>query len=336
MQQFEITTNEAGQRFDKYLHKLMPGAPASFFYKMLRKKNIVLNGKKAEGKEKLNIGDKVSLFLSQETFERFRGECKQDEYVSAYHNLDGIQVLFENEHMALLHKPAGILSQKAKPEDYSVNEWFIGYLLAQKTILAESLETYKPSICNRLDRNTSGIVICAKTLAAGQELSGLIAERKIRKFYRLFVKGTIKEPAELEGYLVKDHYKNKVKIVSGKEAEMLSLTKEEKTSYIQTRYEPIQKLTDMTYLEVELLTGKTHQIRAHLASAGYPLLGDYKYGNKEWNDYYQKKYGIKSQLLHAYRLEIPPNGLLLDGNGLSVTDKEPVLFQKLLHENDRK
>lgn len=334
MQQFEITTNEAGQRFDKYLHKLMPGAPASFFYKMLRKKNIVLNGKKAEGKEKLNIGDKVSLFLAQETFEGFRGKSKQDEYASAYQKLSGIFVLFENEHMALLHKPVGILSQKAKQDDYSVNEWFIGYLLSQKTISEESLGTYKPSICNRLDRNTSGIVICAKTLAAGQELSKLIAERKVRKFYRLFVKGTIKEPAEIEGYLVKDYKKNKVRIVSMKDTDKISLTNEEKASYIQTRYEPIQNLADITYLEVELLTGKTHQIRAHLASLGHPLIGDYKYGNKELNDYYQKKYGIRSQLLHAYRLEFPKNGILPDEKGLSVTDKEPALFKKILHEND--
>ncbi len=330
MQRFEITENEAGQRFDKYLHKLMPGAPTSFFYKMLRKKNIVLNGKKAEGKEKLALGDTVSLFLSQETFEGFCNNSKADEYTLAYGELKGIRVVFENEQMVLLHKPAGVLSQKAKPEDFSLNEWFIGYLLSQKTISAESLKTYKPAVCNRLDRNTSGLVICAKTLAASQELSKLIAERKIRKFYRLFVKGTIKETATVEGFLVKNHGKNKVKIVSEKEAQSLSLTQEEKASYIQTRYEPIRGFLDRTYLEVELFTGKTHQIRAHLASIGHPLLGDYKYGNKEFNDYYQKRYGVKNQLLHAYRLEFPENKLLFSGKELCITDEEPAVFHKLL------
>lgn len=323
MQQFEITANEAGQRFDKYLHKLMPDAPTSFFYKMLRKKNIVLNGKKAEGKEKLAIGDKVSLFLSQETFDRFRRNAKADEYLSAYRSLKGIRVLFENEQMALLHKPSGVLSQKAKPEDFSANEWFIGYLLEKMIVSAESLETYKPAVCNRLDRNTSGLLICAKTLAASQELSKLIAERKIRKFYRLFVKGTVKASATIEGFLVKDSATNKVKVTSAKD---------ENASYIQTRYEPIQVFSDMTYLEVELMTGKTHQIRAHLASLGHPLLGDYKYGNKSFNDSYQKQYHITGQLLHAYRLEFPENKLLLVGKSFCVTDKEPEIFYQLLQD----
>lgn len=327
MQQFVIAENEAGQRFDKYLHKLLPGAPASFFYKMLRKKNIVLNGKKAEGKEKLVLGDEVSLFFSQETFDSFRGESKTQEYRTAYEKLKGIHVLFENEQMVLLHKPAGILSQKAKPEDYSLNEWLIGYLLIQNAVSPESLQTYKPAVCNRLDRNTSGIVICAKSLAASQELSRLIAEKKIRKFYRLFVKGRIHNAGLIDGYLTKDRDKNKVHITSDKE---------EPSSYIQTRYEPLKKFSHVTYLEVELLTGKTHQIRAHLASLGHPLLGDYKYGDKHFNDRYLR-YGIKTQLLHAYRLEFPSNELLFGGKELCIIDKEPDIFEKLLldEQNNR-
>lgn len=332
MLHFEIAENEAGQRFDKYLHKLMPGAPTSFFYKMLRKKNIILNGKKAEGKEKLVLGDQVTLFLAQNTFDEFCNHCVTDEYEAAYRELKGIHVVFENEQMVLLHKPTGVLSQKAKPEDLSVNEWFVGYLLNQNVISKKSLNTYKPSVCNRLDRNTSGLMICAKTLAASQELSRLISERKIRKFYRLFVKGSVKEASYIEGYLIKDHDKNKVRIVSAEEAKTISLTQDEKASYIQTKYEPIRKIFDMTYLEVELLTGKTHQIRAHLSCVGHPLLGDYKYGNKSFNDFYQKKYHIKSQLLHAYRLEFPENELLFEGKGLCVTDKEPAIFHKLLQE----
>ncbi len=330
MYQFEINENEAGQRFDKYLHKLLPKAPASFFYKMLRKKNIVLNGKKAEGKEKLVQGDKVSLFLAEETFQNFLSGGKESEYQKAYEKLKGICVLYENEHMLLLHKPAGILSQKASDTDFSVNEWLIGYLLASKAVTSESLSTYKPSICNRLDRNTSGIVVCAKSLLGSQELNRLIAARQIRKFYRLFVKGTVEEEVVLDGYLAKDTAKNQVRIF---------LNEQEAASHIQTRYYPVKKLSDMTYLEIELITGKTHQIRAHMASVGHPLLGDYKYGNKAFNDKYQKKYGIKSQLLHAYRLEFPPNPLLFskeDGtpdsaDGIRVfTADEPEVFQTLL------
>ena len=322
MQQFLIQENEAGQRFDKYLHKLLPLAPASFIYKMLRKKNITLNGKKAEGKEKLLLGDKIMLFLSDETMEGFRGENKTDEYTAAFQKLNKIRVLYENEQMALVHKPAGVLSQKSKPEDASVNEWFIGYMLAHREITKESLKTYKPGVCNRLDRNTSGIVICAKTLAASQELSRLIAKRQIRKFYRLFVKGKIKEEGLLNGYLEKDCEINKVHIISQNVSE--------KSSYIKTGYKPIQILSHMTYLEVELITGKTHQIRAHLASVGHPLLGDYKYGDKAFNDRYQKLFGIKSQLLHAYRLEFPENELLLQGKSLCITDEVPEIFHQIL------
>ena len=183
MYQFEISKNEAGQRFDKYLHKLLPKAPSSFFYKMLRKKNIVLNGKKAEGKEKLSVGDQVSLFLSEETFQSFLEiNEKKNEYYDAYKKLKGIQVVYEGEHMLLLNKPAGILTQKAKENDLSLNEWLIGYLLEHKVISEASLSTYKPSVCNRLDRNTGGLVICACSLAGSQEIGGLIAKREVKKF----------------------------------------------------------------------------------------------------------------------------------------------------------
>lgn len=352
MYQFEITANEAGQRFDKYLHKLLPKAPTSFFYKMLRKKNIVLNEKKAEGKEKLCIGDVVKLFLAEETFVRFaqedaRQEKQQNEYRAAYEKLKGIEVIFENQHMLLVNKPSGILTQKAKKEDLSLNEWLIGYLLFHNRITEEMLATFKPSVCNRLDRNTGGIVICAKSLAGSQELSRLIAERKIRKFYRLFVKGFVPREETLEGYLHKDERTNTVSVTKKENAGQGA----EKEAYIKTRYYPLKSFSDCSYLEAELITGKTHQIRAHLASAGHPLLGDYKYGDKAFNDGYRKKYGITGQLLHAYRLEFQENELLFqkaeaqekyrmpevkNGMAYAFTAKEPAIYQKLLKEAGQK
>ena len=325
MYEFTINKNEAKQRFDKYLHKLLPGAPSSFVYKMLRKKNIVLNGKKAEGKEKLTEGDKVKLFLSEETFQGFAGgKDRTDTYRETYERLKGIEVIFENEHMLLLGKPAGILSQKAADSDVSVNEWLIGYLLAQGKIQAQSLATYRPSICNRLDRNTSGLVICGRTLRGSQELNRLIKERRVRKFYRLFVKGQLKEEETIEGYLKKESTGNQVTI---------SPTASEGASYIRTRYYPLKILTDLTYLEVELITGKPHQIRAHMASIGHPVLGDNKYGNQDFNGKYKEKYGITSQMLHAYRLEFPPNQLLFGGEGACFTAKEPEAFDRILGRN---
>lgn len=324
MYQFEITPNEAGQRFDKYLHKLLPKAPSSFFYKMLRKKNIVLNGKKAEGNEKLLTGDMVSLFLSKDTFESFtEAEKNSNEFLNAYSFLKGPEVIYENEHMLLINKPAGILTQKAQNTDLSVNEWLIGYLLQKGEITESSLRTYKPSVCNRLDRNTSGLVICARSLKGSQDLSFLIRERKIRKFYRLFVKGHIEKEVVAEGYLKKNAFVNKVGI---------SQMPSEGASYIKTRYYPLKLLSDMTYLEVELITGKPHQIRAHMAMEGHPLLMDPKYGDSAFNEKYRRKLRVRGQLLHAYRLEFPENEEDLTGEEHIFTAKEPDAFLTLLKE----
>ena len=174
MQLLTIGKNQAGQRLDKFLKKALPNAGTGFLYKMLRKKNITLNGKKAEGKEILAQGDEVRCFFSEETFATLSGaETVEDtsDYRKAYRTLKDICVLYEDEDILLLNKPAGVLTQKAKPEDLSLNEWLIGHLLATDAIKETDLATFHPSVCNRLDRNTSGIVLCGKTLAGSQALS---------------------------------------------------------------------------------------------------------------------------------------------------------------------
>lgn len=301
MQQIHISDRDAGQRLDKFLHKYLPLAPGSFFYKMLRKKNITLNGKKAEGKEKLLAGDMVALFLSDETIMSFKQEILTDEYEEAYHKLKGITVVYEDEHVVIMNKPLGILSQKAGEGDLSLNEWLIGYLLAEGKISKSLLATFKPSVCNRLDRNTIGLITGAKTLQGSQELNRLISSRQVKKIYRLIVKGRM-DPEKfqgelLEGYLIKNEKTNKVTLSKQKTSE--------DASYIQTRYYPVKAYQDRTLVEVELITGKSHQIRAHMASIGYPLIGDYKYGDKSINESYKAKYHINSQLLYACRMEFP-------------------------------
>lgn len=324
MQSVTINQNQANQRLDKFLKKYLPEAGSSFLYKMLRKKNITLNGKKAEGKEMLAVGDTLCFFFSEETFAKFAGNQSKDNthsYKQAYQKYPNISILYEDDHIVMLNKPAGVLTQKAQPDDLSLNEWLIGYLLHTNAITPQILQTFHPSVCNRLDRNTSGIVLCGKSLKGSQELSRIIKERSLGKFYHTICVGSIREKASLQGYLYKDNQTNKVTVIA---------KAQDNASPIQTSYIPLSCNPQYTLLEVELHTGKTHQIRAHLASIGHPIIGDFKYGNPKTNQILQQEYHLSSQLLHAYRVVFPH----MEGVLAPLSDKEfiapyPSLFDQM-------
>lgn len=290
MQEINIGKNEAGQRLDKFLAKYMNLAPKSFFYKMMRKKNITLNGKKCEGAEKLNEGDVVKLFLSDETIEGFTEKKIPVVQKVKKQKLD---ILYEDEHILLVNKPSGMLSQKAKESDVSLVEHLIDYLLESGSVTEASMRTFRPSVCNRLDRNTSGIVACGKSLAGLQMLSEVFRDRSIHKYYQCIVAGAMKGSKTIDGWLLKDEATNKVQIFPKQVEGSLE---------IKTKYEPLATNGKYTLLKVTLLTGRSHQIRAHLASIGHPIVGDTKYGAKTAAS---ETYKIKSQLLHSYRLEFP-------------------------------
>lgn len=311
MVSYTIGRNEAGQRLDKYLRKLLKDAPAGFIYKMLRKKNIVRNGKRSDGSEKLMEGDEVKLFLSEETLAKFTGssaEWLSDRY--PYHPLD---VIYEDEDWLMVNKPAGVLSQKAGPKDISMNEWIIGYLLHEGSITEEELETFKPSVCNRLDRNTSGLLAAGKTLRGSQSLSAAFRDRSVQKYYQCLVAGRVTEPMHLEGYLVKDVRTNQVHI---------SPVPEGDAKRIETELTPVRAYREATLLSVHLITGRTHQIRAHLASAGYPILGDPKYGDSRVNEKWKRLAGVSRQLLHACLLRLE--------DGREITAELPEDFIRVL------
>ncbi len=327
-----IASNEAGQRLDKYLKKYLHAAPGSFIYKMLRKKNITLNKKKADGTEKLGIGDRIVFFLSDETLTKFHGTYENlahtqeaDNYEKAYYLLKNrFAIIYEDENILLINKSAGVLSQKAKETDISLNEALIGYLLIANAIDIKILQTFKPSVCNRLDRNTSGLIICGKSLSGLQTMSTLLRERTMHKYYHCIVDGVMTTESHLTGYISKNEITNKVTIYQEKMPD---------SEPIITNYKPLENNNKVTLLEVELVTGKTHQIRAHLASIGYPIVGDYKYGRKGINDIYKEKFLVKHQLLHAYRIEFPEiKDVCCNLSNQVFYADQPVIFQKIMED----
>lgn len=326
MKSFQINNNEAGQRFDKYLKKLLSQAPGSFVYKMLRKKNITLNGKKADGSEKLNIGDEVKLFFSDETFEKFTAlenstTTGNSGSITEKYPCIPLDIVYEDDDILVINKPVGMLSQKSTPSDISANEYIIGYLLKNNFITKEELVTFHPSICNRLDRNTSGLLIAGKSLNGLQNMAKQLNDRSMEKYYRCLVKGKITGEQLIEGWLKKDEKSNSVKIYKEEVSD---------SKYIKTGYKAVEKFSfsdnnikeTYTLLEVHLITGRSHQIRAHLASIGHPIVGDSKYGDRKVNTKFAKEVRIHSQLLHAYRMKFE------DGREVTATlSKE---FQKVL------
>lgn len=324
MKEIIIKGNEAGQRFDKYLKKYFSEAPGSFIYKMLRKKNITLNGKKADGSEKLNLGDSVKLFMADDTIEKFRGSVHTKIKTTELPKVE-LDIVYEDENVLFLNKPSGMLSQKAEAKDVSVIEYVTEYLVNTEQITEEELKTFHPAVCNRLDRNTSGLITAGKSLAGLQIMSELFKDRTLKKYYLCIVRGKIEKPQYIKGFLKKDEKTNKVEILKNAFGKNVMP--------IETEYLPIAWNQEMTLLKVHLITGRTHQIRAHLSSVGHPLLGDYKYGNKKWNDIYKKKYKIEDQMLHAYELMLPEIKKPLDKlSEKTFRAKIPEIFWRLIKE----
>lgn len=320
MQSVTISEKEAGQRLDKFLSKYLNQAAKSFIYKMLRKKNITLNGKKAEGLEKLMAGDEIKLFLSDETIEKFKKEEQKEDFF----NIPKVKlpVLFENKNIVIMDKPAGMLSQKARPEDISLIEYMTAHLIENNSLSMADLGHFRPGICNRLDRNTSGIIAGGKTMEGLQVMGELFKERRLDKFYFCIVKGAVRKPSLIEGYLSKNHSHNRVSIYDNPV---------ENSNYIKTYYEPLAAGNEYTFLKVRLITGKSHQIRAHLQSVGHPVIGDGKYGDVGVNKYFRKNFKLKHHLLHAGILVFPNlSGEWSDLSGRQITAPLPDYFQAIL------
>lgn len=287
MKSFIISKNDSDQRLDKFVTKTVPNLPKALMYKYIRTKRIKVNKKKSEISARLRTGDLVEMYINDEFF--VKSETKYD-FSSAS---DKIDIIYEDDNIILLDKKAGLLCH---PDDKEYIDTLISrvkkYLYNKGEYDPDEENSFTPALVNRIDRNTGGIVIAAKNAASLKILNAQMKERNLKKTYLCVVHGVMERKSGLlEGWLVKDESKNRVRIYN---------KYSDGAKEIKTKYRVIENDTknNLSLLEVDLLTGRTHQIRAHFASIGHPLLGDGKYGKNELN----KKLGYKKQFLYSYKL----------------------------------
>ncbi len=310
MKEIEVNEVAYGQTLVRYLNHLLPNAGSGFLYKMLRKKNITLNGKKASGKEVLQRSDVIRIFFSDETFEKFSGAMTD---IKEY-DFD-LNILYEDDDILAVDKPVGILSQKDSGDVVSMNEYILSYLKRSGALSPDHAMTFKPSVANRLDRNTGGILLAGKTYRGQEMLSRWLRDKDIKKYYYCLCEGRIDKDLVLKGFLKKDHKDN-----------IASVTVDEVpgSKYIETHTHTVACSDRLSLLRVSLLTGRSHQIRAHLKSIGHPLIGDPKYADAKSNEYYRTHYGIKYQLLHSAEIVLPGIG--------SIVSPLPDIFFAVCHK----
>ena len=287
MKELRVGQNDAGQRLDRFVGKAVPLLPDSLLQKYIRLKRIKCNGKGAKRDTRLAAGDVLQLYINDEFFEKPREE---NSYLKV--GTPKLNIVYEDENILLLDKKPGVLCHSAGVWDYNTLIANVQAYMAQKGEWRPKEENaFAPALCNRIDRNTGGIVIAAKNAEALRILNDKIRDREIEKYYLCAVQGRPKPPAgRLENYLFKDAKKNQVFVKNRPEPGA-------KTAV--TEYRLITSKGKLSLVECRLLTGRTHQIRAQMAYAGWPLLGDGKYGSERFN----KDFGEKGQALYSYRLE---------------------------------
>ena len=315
MKEFIINKNDATVRLDKFITKNCPTLPSSLMFKYIRTKRIKVNGKRAEISTRLSVGDIVSAYINDEFF--VKPQPKYD-FLSAPATLD---IVYEDENILLADKKQGLLVHPDKNEYTNTLIARIQHYLYKKGEYDPDNEnSFRPALANRIDRNTGGIVIAAKNAESLRILCDKIKERELDKRYLAVVHGVPqKKTATLSGYLEKDEDKNRV---------YMKKDRSDGAKTIKTKYTVLESKNNLSLLEIELLTGRTHQIRAHMASIGHPLLGEGKY-NKSAAD---KKMGFDKQALYSYSLTFDfktDAGILNYLNGKRFTVKE-VWFAKEL------
>lgn len=320
MREFYINKNDAGQRLDKYITKSFPRLPQALMYKYIRSKRIKVNNKRSEISYRLKENDLVSLYINDEFFEEVKPKY---DFLNAGKN---IKIVYEDENIILIDKPAGILSH---PDEDNYTDTAITrikrYLYEKGEYAPDNEMSFAPALVNRIDRNTCGIIIGAKNAEALRILNEKLKNRELHKLYLCVVIGKLKNQSGLiEGYLEKNEKQNKVYI---------SERSTDTSKAIATKYNVLGYKNGLSLVEVELLTGRTHQIRASFSHLGNPLLGDGKYGTNAQNKQFG---GYKKQFLYSYKLAFDfetDAGILNYLNGKSF-EVEDVWFKKAFYDGE--
>lgn len=319
MRHINIDDSNSNQRVDRFIMKLMPKMSKNHIQKLIRTKKVKVNKKRTEPDYNLKIDDVVNIYLYDEVIEKYQDNKV---YTAEDFNLD---IIFEDEDLILINKKTGVLSHAANPSDYGKNivDMMISYLIKTNQYQPTQNSTFTPALVNRLDRNTSGIVIGAKTYESLKFFNDLFKKHDITKIYETMVVGNLQDQM-IDLGLEKDSETNKSIINSqGKK----SLTK----------VWNVKNYGRYSLVNVDLLTGRTHQIRAHLAHINHPIIGDIKYGNREVNKYFKNKYDLNFQLLHSYKLEFPKKMERYQKyESMVFESKRDHLFEKILNDLENK
>ena len=285
MKEFTIGANDAGQRLDRFLAKAVPLLPASLAQKYIRLKRIKCNGGRAQRDLRLQAGDVLQLYINDEFFDKPR---EDNAFLTVA--VPKLNILYEDDHILLVDKRPGLAVHPHDGAEYgkTLIDHIQAYLYQKREWRPREENSFTPALCNRIDRNTGGIVIAAKTAEALRVMNQKIKDRELDKRYLAIVEG-VPQPktGSLKGYLFKDAKKNRVFVTD---------TPQTGSKSCQTNYRVLQSRNGLSLVECELITGRTHQIRAQFAHAGHPLLGDGKYGKLD------KRYDRTDQALYSYKL----------------------------------
>lgn len=307
MKSFNINENDGGQRLDKFISKALPDLPKGMLYKLIRKKDIKINGKRCDGSVRLCAGDIVTVYVRDELAAEKRSDLS---FLSAP---DDVNVVYEDENILIANKPQGLDPHSGSGSSDNLIDRIKHYLYNKKEYFPENESSFAPALCSRLDRNTCGLVTAAKNAIALREINGAIREGQITKIYRCVV---IAPLPEKNGIITAYHKKE----ASGN---IVSISDSPADDYkpIKTGYRVLAESSGLSLVEVTLFTGRTHQIRAHLAHIGSPILGDGKYGNAAAN----KRFRVFGQALCAYslRFELPESSPLSYLNKLEINAPKP-------------